>query len=65
LPTFEEPSAVFIQQRDYKIFVAEKSPMLENPTPAKRERALSFAAGANDDIFQKINERSKERDKDK
>lgn len=61
LPTFEEPSPVFIQQRDYNIFTAEKKPLLDNPTPTKRERALSFAAGANDDVFQKINERGKER----
>ena len=52
LPHFEETSSVFIRQRDYNIYEKNKS-ALEAPN-SKRERTLSFAAGANDDLFRQI-----------
>jgi hypothetical protein len=65
LPTFEEPSSVFIRQRDYRIFANNKATMLEPAPTGKRERACSFAAGANDDMFRQVAERSKEKERER
>lgn len=63
LPTFQEPSQVFIRQKDYSIFDKKKPNMLEPQSNNKRTRTLSFAAGANDDQFLQIAEKALMKDK--
>ena len=61
LPNFEEPSTVFIKQKDFNIFGDNKPHMLEAPPTIKRDRAPSFS-GDNDGMFGKIAERAKEKE---